>query len=169
MPTFRYFGTIDDSFAILRDLCDRGLRVVVEPGASDDPKPRVFESVTDELMTILRGAPSFYLAGAFTRSQVQLERVTTLVTQGRLLQALVGRVGIVDDKSTLLPGDVSYQSKYRNPKTDQLEPASKELLAAYTLAALTIRNRCTRYSAEIFIAPKALSLVQQGHVAIDNR
>ncbi|MEO8846707.1 MAG: hypothetical protein ABI591_27415 [Kofleriaceae bacterium] len=134
MPAFRYFATIDDSFAILRDLCDRGLRVVIGDHS--------FASVTDELMTTLRGAPSFCLAGAFTPS----------------LPAHVGRVGLVDDKSTLLPGDISYES-----------PASKALITAYTLAMLTIRNRCTRYATQIFIAPGAMSLVQRGQVAIDNR
>ncbi|HEX7699608.1 MAG TPA: hypothetical protein VF403_02770 [Kofleriaceae bacterium] len=145
MPSFRYFATIDDSFAILRDLCDRGLRIVAGE--------QIFERVSDELMMILRSAPSFDLAGAFTPN----------------LQAHVGRVGIIDGKSTLLPGEVTHQSRYRNPKTDQLEPASKELLSAYTLAALTIRNRCTRYSMQIFIAPGAMGLFQRGQVAIDNR
>ncbi len=166
MPSFRYFATIDDSFAILRELCDRDLRVVVETGPNQS---RVFESVSEELMAILRGAPSFHLAGAFTPSPLQQDQIATLAARGQLLQAVVGRVGIVDEKSTLLPGEITHQSRYRNAKTDQLEPASKELLSAYTLAALTIRNRCTRYSMQIFIAPGAMSLYQRGQVAIDNR
>lgn len=166
MPTFRYFATIEDSFAILRDLLDRDLRVVVETGPNQS---QVFERVSDELMTLLRGAPSFHLAGAFTPSPLPHDQIATLAERGQLLQAVVGRVGIVEENSTLLPGELTHQSRYRNPKTDQLEPASKALISAYTLAALTIRNRCTRYSMQIFIAPGAMSLYQRGQVAIDNR
>jgi hypothetical protein len=166
VPSFRYFATIEDSFVILRDVCDRGLRVVVDRGPDES---NVFESVSDELMTILRDAPSFYLAGAFTPSPIQLDQIATHVARGQLLQATVGRVGIVDGKSTLVPGEITHQSRYRNPKTDQLEPASKALISAYTLAALTTRNRCTRYSMQIFIAPDAMGLFQRGQVAIDNR
>jgi hypothetical protein len=166
VPSFRYFATIDDSFVILRDVCDRGLRVVVEPAPGE---AKVFDTISDELMTILRGAPSFYLAGAFTPSPIALDQIATLAARGQLLTAVVGRVGVVDGASTLLPGEITHQSRYRNPKTDQLEPASKELIAAYTLAALATRNRCTRYSMQIFIAPGAMGLFQRGQVAIDNR
>jgi hypothetical protein len=166
VPSFRYFATIDDSFMILRDVCDRGLRVVVEPAPGE---AKVFESVTDELMTILRVTPSFYFAGAFTPAPIQLDQIATYVARGQLLTAAVGRVGLVDDKPTLIPGEITHQSRYRNSKTDQLEPASKELITAYTLAALTTRNRCTRYSMQIFIAPGAMGLFQRGQVAIDNR
>jgi hypothetical protein len=179
LPSFSYFATLDDSFVILHDLCDRGLRIVPDSGPVDEPKAPAFERVTDELKMILGSAPKFYLAGAFTRFPVQFRRFTTgpeagkygvdLMAQGPLMPSLVGRVSSVDGTSTLLPGGISYHNEYRNPETDRQEPASKALIAAYTLAMMTIRNRCTRYADGIFVAPGALRLVQRRLAVLADR
>lgn len=166
MPAFPYYATLEDSLAILRELCDRGWRIIPDPGPVAEPHARAFDTVTDELAAILRGAPRVYLAGEFTRFPIRFNQtdagtyVIDPLVQGPVLQMIVGRLETVEGAATLLPGAIAYHARYRHPTLDQLEPASKEVLGAYTLASLTIRNRSTRAAAETFVMPGALALLR---------
>ena len=166
MPAFPFYATVEDSLVILRELCDRGWRIIPDPGAVAAPQARAFDTVTDELAAILRTAPRVHLAGEFTRFPIQFKQtddgayVIDPLAQGPVLQMVVGRLDTVDGTPTLLPGAIAYHARYRHPTLDQLEPASKEVLGAYTLASLTIRNRSTRAAAETFVMPGALALLR---------
>jgi hypothetical protein len=180
MPSFEYFATFDESISILRDLCEQGFRIVAEPGPFEAPEAPTFDSVTDELVDLLRVAPSFYLAGSFTRFPIQFTHFKTgasagkyginLLAQGPLMQSIIGRLKVVDGKPTLLPGDISYQDAYRNPETNEWEEASPELKAAYRKAVSTVKKRCVRYKAgiEILIGPEALKLFESGEAQIND-
>jgi hypothetical protein len=180
MPAFEYYATFDESISILRDVCEQGFRIIAEPGPFDEPKAPSFDSVTDTLVDLLKMAPNFYLAGSFTRFPVQFSHlksgpaagkyIVRFLAQGPLMQSIVGRLKVVDDKPTLLPGDVSYQTEYRNPVTDEWEKATPEAKAAYRKAVATIKKRCVRYRAgiDIFIAPEALKLFESGKARIND-
>jgi hypothetical protein len=166
LPAFPYYATVEDSLVILRELCDRGWRIIPDPGAVAEPQARAFAAVTDELVAILRAAPRVYLAGEYTRFPIRFNRteagtyVIDPLAQGPVLQMVVGRLETVEGTPTLLPAAIAHHARYRHPTLDQLEPASKELLGAYTLASLTIRNRSTRAAAETFVMPGALALLR---------
>lgn len=178
MPSFSYFSTFDESIKILRDLCEQGFRIIAEPEPFDEPKASSFDAVTDDLVSILKIAPSFYLAGDFTRFPAQFfhlksgsfagKYVINLQAQGPLLKSMIGRVNVVDGLQRLLPGDISYQPEYENPETNQWEKASPEVKAAYRKAVSVIKKRCVRYKAgiEILIGPEALKLFESGEAQI---
>ncbi|PKN56729.1 MAG: hypothetical protein CVU56_14755 [Deltaproteobacteria bacterium HGW-Deltaproteobacteria-14] len=179
MRWFDYFGTFDESMAMVADLCASGLRVVAEPHPFDQPEAPAFAHVDAALRATLRAAPSFYFAGAFTRFPVQFTQlasgaaagkyVVDLLAQGPLLQALVARENVVDGGLQLLPGRLSYQASYRNPETGIREKASDELKASYRVACKALRKRCVRHAiggAGFFIGPQALALLERGEVAI---
>jgi len=166
LPAFPFYATVEDSLVILRELCDRGWRIIPDPGAVAEPQARAFDSVTDELAAILRTAPRVHLAGEFTRFPIRFKQtddgayVIDPLAQGPVLQMVVGRLDTVEGTATLLPGAVAHHARYRHPTLDTLEPASKELLGAYSLACLTIRNRSTRAAVETFVMPGALALLR---------
>jgi hypothetical protein len=179
MRWFDYFGTFDESMAMVAELCASGLRVVAEPRAFDEPEAPAFAHVDAALRTTLRAAPAFYFAGAFTRFPVQFTRlesgvaagkyVVDVLTQGPLLQALVARDNVVDGGLQLLPGRLSYEASYRNPETGAREKASGELKASYQAACKAIRKRCVRHAvggAGVFIGPQALALLERGEATI---
>lgn len=178
MPSFVYFATFEESVRMLKDLCSAGFRIVPEPGPFDVPEAQVHATVTDALEAVLQDAPNHYLTGSFARFPVQFSRLASgaaagryainLLAQGPLMQSLVGRVRTVEGRPTLLPGDVSFETSYRNPETNGWEKASPELKAAYRKAVSIVKNRCVRPppGAAIFIGPDALALLESGEVRI---
>jgi len=174
MPGFSYYATFDESISILQAICDRGYTVVAYPELFDAPEAPVFTTVTDELRDLLRTAPAFFLAGKFSRYPVQYRRLETgssagkyridFLSEGPLLQAMIARENIVDGSLTLLPGDVIYQAKYRNPETDKWANAGRDVKAAQLEVAAIIKAQCVSYqaNAEVFITPGALELLKSG-------
>jgi hypothetical protein len=181
MRSFDYFATFDESLTILGDLFAQGLTLVARPGPFDEPKAPTFDSVSDELVEILRYAPAFFLAGPFTKFPIQFFQLESgpsagkyavdLLTQGPLMQGLIARINTVDGNEKLLPGHISYQDAYKNPTTGEWEKPSAELKAAFKLAVSAIKKRCLRHKiadAEIFIGPAALKLLENGQARIDD-
>jgi hypothetical protein len=181
MRSFDYFATFDESLTILGDLFAQGLTLVARPAAFDEPKAPTFDSVSDKLVEILRYAPAFFLAGPFTKFPIQFYRLESgpsagkyaidLLTQGPLMQVLIARINTVDGIEKLLPGQISHQNAYKNPKTGEWEKPSVELKAAFSRAVSAIKKRCLRHKiadAEIFIGPAALELLENGKAQIDN-
>lgn len=178
MPNFSYFATFDESIKILTDLCSQGFLIIAEPGPFDEPKAPSFDQMSDELVAIFKFAPVFYLAGDFTHFPTQFfslksgsaegKYAINLEGQGPLMQSIIGRVSVVNGTPSLLPGDVSYQSEYKNPETGKWEKASAEVKAAYRKSVSIITRTCVRYYAgtEIFIGPEALKLFESGKVEI---
>jgi hypothetical protein len=181
MRSFDYFATFDESLTILGDLFAQGLTLVAQPALFDEPKAPTFDSVSDELVEMLRYAPGFFLAGPFTKFPIQFTRLKSgpsagkyavdLLTQGPLMQGLIARINTVDGNEKLLPGHISYQDAYKNPTTGEWEKPSAELKAAFKLAVSAIKKRCRRHKiadAEIFICPAALELLENGKAQIDD-
>lgn len=180
MRWFDYYATFDESIAMLGDLCTLGFHVIVEPQLADEPKAQTFDRVTDELVAILRRAPSFYLSGAFTTLGVQFDRIKAgdaagkymvdQLTLGPILQGMVARINTVERTRRLLPGDISYQDAYRHPETGEWQKASPEVKAAHKQAVATIRKRCVRHQHEpgkvIYIGSEALELLRRGEVQL---
>jgi hypothetical protein len=178
MPSVEYFATFEESISILGDLCAQGFRVVAYPGLFDEPRAPEFDRVADELVTILRGAPAFYLAGAFTRFPVQFQQLRSgpsagkyiidLHSEGPLMQSLLGRVNEVDGVPTLLEGSISYQDEYRNPENGQWAKASADVKAAHRAVVAVIKKRCVRHKAgaTILIGPDALKLFETGQARV---
>ena len=67
MPQFDYYGTWDDSVAVLRCLFEYdSIRVVHDSGIWREPSPHYFQSVTDELLHLLRQRPFLFIYGQFS-------------------------------------------------------------------------------------------------------
>jgi hypothetical protein len=180
MPGFNYYATFDESIAILQAICDRGYTVVAYPELFDEPKAPLFTAISDELRELLRIAPAFFLAGKFSRFPIQYRKLPTgpaagkyridFLSEGPLLQALLARANIVDGSLTLLPGDVIYQAKYRNPETDVWVKAGREVKTAHREVVSIIQARCVPYqaNAEVFITPGALELLKSGQAKMSH-
>jgi hypothetical protein len=179
MPEFEYFATFDESISILRDLCAQGFQVVAQPALFDEPAAPVFDQVNDELVRILKEAPGFYLAGSFTTHGVPYRQLKAgdaagkftidIVTQGPLMQCLLARANEVGGVKWLLPGEISYQDRYRDPKTEKPEKASRAVISAFREAASVIKGKFARHkigSTEIVIGPAALELLERGEARI---
>jgi hypothetical protein len=180
MRSFDYFATFNESISILQDLCAHSVSVVAEPHLFDEPKAPTFDSVTDDLVQILKGAPVFYLLGPFTVFPLQFTQLkegagagkfmVDELTQGPVMKGLVSRINAVDGTQRLLPGRISYQDAYRNPETGEWEKPSPALKAAHLEATSAIKKRSVRHEykpgVSIFIGPEALDLVKTGKAQI---
>ncbi len=84
------------------------------------------------------------------------------------MQSIIGRLKVVDGSPKLLPGHISHQKLYRNPKTDAWEGPSPELMAAYRKAVSIIKKRCkpVKERSGKFIAPEALKLLDSGQAQL---
>src|SRR2546423_14533673 len=120
MPTSVYYATFDESISFLGEFCAQGFRIVAQPAPSKEPSSPTFDSVTPELVEILRKAPNHFLAGSFTRYPIQYTRlgndadpqyVVDFVSEGPVMQCLVARVNVVNGMRKLLQGDISYQRR----------------------------------------------------------
>ena len=179
MPNFVYFATLDESIAILRDLCALGLRVIVEAAPADQPSLPVFETVTPELEALLAITPTFYLAGSYTRSPIQFMRlsdgdsagkyVVNHLADGPIMQCRAGRLKIVRDVPKLLEGSISYQKSYKNQETGEWHGPTPELVTAFKKCVSAIKKRCVpleKYPYAV-IAPKAQKLFENNEAQID--
>lgn len=176
MPSFDFFATFEESIAITSDLVPHGFKVVPEADLPREPKANVFEAVTPDLVEMLRRGPSHYLMGAFTRFPIQFHAVKDgtyvidLLEQGPLIQALLGRTNVVNGQLRLLAGSYSHQRQYRNPDTKIWENASPEIKAAYRQVVTVVKQHCKPHmykpNIKIFIAPKALEMLQSGEATI---
>lgn len=175
MASFHYYGTLNDSLAILRVLTQQGLKLILEPEPQALPEAPTFDAVNDEAARILAFAPAFYLSGTFTRFPVPFTRLASGVAEGRyvvsalaqgpLLQACVARLRDVDGVPTLLPGDVVYQLSYRHPETGAWERPSDELKRAYKDAVVAIKKQCiktTLRGVTIYIGPEGAKHLEVG-------
>jgi len=178
MRWFDFFATFDESISIVEDLCASGLKVIAQPDLFDEPHAPTFDKVDNDLVSMLKRAPSFYLSGQFTCFPVSFTQLKSgpaegkysidLLTQGPLLQCLLARDNVVEGAVRLLPGRISYQATYRNPETDEWEKATKEVKSAFNHAVSVIKKRCVSYNvgADIYIGPQALMLLESGKAEI---
>ena len=178
MPTFVYYATFDESISFLKELCAQGNRIIAELGPSEQPASPSFDSVTPELVAILKKAPNYFLAGPFTRFPVQYTHlkngaaagkyVIDFLSEGPLMQSIVGRVNVVNGAPKLLPGDVSYQRRYLNPETGVWAEPSPAVKAAFKKAVSAIKKRCERLKegSGSYIAPAARKLLASGEARI---
>jgi hypothetical protein len=178
MRWFDYFATFDESISMVKDLCASGLKVIAQPDLFDEPDAPAFDQVDNDLMAMLKRAPSFYLSGQFTRFPVCFTQLKSgpaegkysidFLTQGPLLQCLLARDNLVEGSVRLLPGRISYQATYRNPETDEWEEATKEVETAFHHAVSVIKRRCVSHNvgADIYIGPQALMLLESGKANI---
>ena len=172
MATFNYCATFDESIAMLRVLCERGLRVI--PGRTyEQPIAPEYSETTDELVALLKEGPGFYLAGNFTKFPVQLHKhrggpaagrySIELLVQGPLLQGLLARCNVVNGVPTLLPGIIAHEDRYENPDTKTWERASADVKAAYRSIVTTMREHMVLNESGTFpFGPKALQLLREG-------
>jgi hypothetical protein len=178
---FDYFATFNESMSVLSDLCTRGMKVIPEPHLFDEPKARVFETVTKELTDMLEASPGFYLAGPFTIFPVQFLQLREgagagkfmidSMTMGPLLIGELSRITSINGEEQILPGRISHHRTYRNPETDKWEKASRDVIAGFKLCVRTIQQRCVHYEQRpgvlIVIGRDALDLLKSGEVRID--
>jgi hypothetical protein len=175
MASSHYYGTLNDSLAILAALAQQGLKLILEPEPQALPEAPTFASVNDEVARILSFAPAFYLSGSFTRFPVPFTRLdrgaaegrylVSALAQGPLMQACVARLREVEGVPTLLPGDIAYQVSYRHPETGAWERPSDELKRAYKDAVRAIRKLCIRTTVRgvaIHIGPEGLKHYEAG-------
>lgn len=173
MPSFYYFASLERSLEMLDELCGLGFRVIPNKLYSE-PQVKFYDRVDQELVGLLTEGPGFYLAGPFTLYPPSLRRLPSgpaegrylvqPLTQGPLLQGLLGRCNIIDGHPTLLLGDLGYQAQYREPLTDRWDKASTELKTAYRTALSTMKVRLKKHDATggFLTHPDALSLILTG-------
>lgn len=176
MAAFYYSATFDESFGLLRALCELGFRVI--PNATFERASAPEHARVDEaLVQALREGPGFHLAGDFTRAPVALRRLDSgpesgkylvdAMSQGPVLEGLLAREVAVDGQLTLLVGYLSHQPQYKNPQTGQWEEASAELKSAYRKATAAMKKLLVKdASARFPIGPEALRLVAQGQARL---
>lgn len=179
MAIFHYFSTFEESLVLLGDLCAAGFEVLPDrlyPSAS----ATAYAAVTDELAALLKEGPGFYLRGAYTTHPVQFTKlrdddgsgadrhVIDLLAQGPLLQGLCGRLNVVRGEPTLLLGDLSYQTEYRNPRSGAWEKAGRDVKAAHRQAVVTMKKRLLAdpLAAGYVIGPQALELARAGRATL---
>ena len=179
MNNIDYFATFEESLEIVRALMAEGL-TIVDPVLVDTPVARTFATFDDTLARHLERVPSFYLSGPFTRFPVQFSQLKSGtaagkytindLAQGPLLQALVGRINLVDDAHMLLPGHFSFQDAYRNPETNVWEKSSPEVNAAFKTIVSIVKARCPRFAykpgVQIFLGPEARTRLESKAVDI---
>ncbi|MBI5495954.1 MAG: hypothetical protein HY904_13095 [Deltaproteobacteria bacterium] len=161
-----------------RGFCAGVLTVLAQPALFHEPHAPAFDGVSDELVAVLRQAPSFYLSGEFTRFPVGFTQLKSgpaagkysidPLTQGPLLQCLLARDNVVDGVLRLLPGRISYQATYRNPENDQWEKATRDVKTAFDRAVSEVKKHCVIHDVmgEIYIGPQALMLLKSGRAEI---
>lgn len=178
MPNFHYYATFEESIAILRDVCAQGFRVIPEPAPRDEPAAESFDEVSDELVSMLKKAPAFYLAGSFTTFPIQFTHLKSgsamgkyainVLVAGPLMQCMVARVNAVEGKPTLLPGMVSHQKLYQNPDTGEWEKPPAEVVNAFRKVVSAIKKTCQPATDKsgIYIAPQALKLLEGDEASV---
>jgi hypothetical protein len=181
MPSLDFFATLDESIDIIREFCERGLSVHVEPSLPNEPSIPTFSGVDERLVSILANGPVFYLSGPFTAFPIQFVQLkegpaagkfmVNELAMGPVLKGRVGRISAVDNRRLLLPGGISYQRSYRNPETNGWERPSPALVASFKDCARTIRQHCHPYELKpgltMLISSNALELLVAHEVVVD--
>jgi len=180
MPSFDYFATFDESIEILREVCQAGNRIIAVPGLFDEPNAPTFNGVNETLISILKEAPGFFVAGPFTHHPIPFAQLKAgpnagkytidVMTQGPVLQGLIARVTTMSAPPKLSWGDISYQDKYRHPETGAWQGASAELKQAYRSIVSVIKKHAPPYQGrkDVYISPGALALIERGEAVIDD-
>ena len=182
MPQFDYYGTWDDSVAVLRCLFEYdSIRVVHDTGIWQEPSPHYFHSLTDELLHLLEQRPFLFIYGQFSQFPPGFVLRDTGLDAGTYRLAInEGGQGLelglpvcrkTEETVELGSRFLAYPAKFLNPETQIWEKPSTEVRAAF----VELRSRMkkclgrTKLNQEIFIGPKALELLNQGKATIIDR
>lgn len=182
MPQFNYYGTWDDSIAVLRCLFKYdSVRVVHDAGIWQQPSPHYYHSLTDELLHLLEQRPFLFIYGSFSQYPPGFVRRETGPEAGTYRLALnEGGPGLelglpvcrqTHESVELGSRFLSYPAKFLNPETHLWEEPPNEVRAAF----VEIRSRMkkclqrTKLNQVIFIGPNALELLNQGKATIIDR
>jgi hypothetical protein len=172
VPTSYFSATFDESIDLLRALCGDGLRLVL--GSPVHDPVREHAAIDDALVAALRASPACFLSGDFTRRSVVSRvlagtRCIDALAEGPLLELLLPREMVVEGEPTLLLGDLSRQSRYRDPSGGWV-PASPELKRAYTRALRRVRSFTSVDPRLAFpIGPEALRRFSAGQAMVQQR
>jgi hypothetical protein len=156
-----YYATLEESLAILDELCTQNYKVIAQPGFFDKPDAPVFERVDEQLREIVKISAGPNAGKYFINSG----------TQGPLIEMRLARVNPVDGVQRALAGQIGHKSAYRNPETNQMEPPSEELKTAFKKAVSIIKKRGVTYQSErgkILVAPAALELLTSGQAKLQD-
>jgi hypothetical protein len=174
-----FYATLDESLAILELFCAQGFQIIAEPELFDTPNAPVFARVDERLREIVKVGPGVYLSGSFTRFPISYLRIPdgehagkyfiNSGTAGPIIDCLLARVNLVDGVQRVLAGQISHQRAYRNPQTQDIEPASDALKNAFKQAVSIIKKQSVTYQSEIgkiLIGPAALALLKSGQAQL---
>ena len=171
MGKIEYFGTWEDSWAIVEDFFARGdLRAYWDVGRYDEPNAKPFTHLTPEVKALLRETRGLYIFGSFSthpplfrRQQTGIEAGKYFLSQGGggpLISFFTARENVVDGQLLLLDGDISTQPYYELEPKCYVKP-SDELKAAYADLVKRMKKHLVRWEG-LWISPAALQLLKEG-------
>jgi hypothetical protein len=180
MASFQYFATLEESLSILDALAKRDLRLIPDPGSFDEPRAPSYDQVTEEVREILGQRPLVYFTGSFCKYPPVLRPLTTGPMAGKyaiaqleggpLFQMLVSSARPYDGHLTLIGGDLSHQSYFKNPETGALEDVSADVRAAFKAAVAVMKKHLVQreLGGKLWIGPEAWQLFTDGKVLLQH-
>jgi hypothetical protein len=174
MAQLDYFGTWNDSWAMLQDIFARGdIRAYWRGGPYERPEAEHFTVLTNGLKDCLRRTPVLYLFGSFSTHPPLFQLHQGKAHDGKyflfdnsggpLISMMLANEGEVDGRLKLLVGDVSTQPEYELAP-DHYEKPTPALKAAYADIQKRMKKYLIRHKG-IWIGQEALQLLEQGKVA----
>lgn len=182
MPQFDFYGTWDDSIAVLRRLFEYdSIRVVHDAGIWQEPCPHYFYSLTDELLCLLEQRPFLFIYGQFSRFAPRFVRQDAGLNAGTYYLAInEGGPGLElglplcrKTAETIELGSrfLSCPPAFLNPETQTWEKPSSEVRSAFH-DMRSIMKKClrrTKLNQVVYIGSEALELLVSGQATITDR
>jgi len=179
VPSFQHYALFDESIDMLRGLMQLGFAVVPEVPILAQPELQRYETFSDEIVEKLRAHRCLLLEGDFTQQPLQFDRRDSGSAAGTyFVDVLAGQrirwclPGLNTTKRpTLTPGSIGHETKYRNPTTNEWEPASEQIKAAYKQMVESLKQHMARVAANtgerVWVGKQAAQAIEAGEVILE--
>lgn len=179
MPSFQHYALFDEAIEMLREVMQRGFPAVPEVSVLEHPALERYETYEPTIADKLRARRSVLLEGPFTKHPLQFERRDSGPAAGTYFVDILSGPRIrwvlpglnTNDRPTLTPGSIGYDTKYRNPSTNQWEPAAEELKTAYKDIVEILKRHMVRITANsgerVWVGNQAARAIESGEVILE--
>jgi hypothetical protein len=179
MAEFHYYGTFDESLAILGDVLSLGgLEALHDHGVRRPEDLPRFGLLTEELKDRLRLVPRYFIVGPFTGSPLSFDVLETgpyageyriqETENGPVLRGWLAQLREIDGLPTLCSGDFGHQRHYWDTRTNTGFWPPDDLKKSYAQIVRRMKRHLVQHQLgkKVWITPGALGLLLAGKARI---
>lgn len=177
MAEFQHYSSWKESIELLRAVIEEHqLKLILRPNKLTAPVLETYSAVDDKLVQELGAHADVLLEGPFSKHPLRFsahgEKMFFVVERygQRLMWSLSTENLEQDGRLRINPGALSYLPTYRDPVTEELEPASPALKATFKAVVATLKRRMVKVHVRndsIWVARETKRDVDAGALFID--